>query len=228
MSKTDKRHVGQDIPGSPDRSFLRKNFSRFALSAAPAALATAGLFLIMDRMITTDEVHLAEAQTYALETITPQYKDMDARPTKRTPPQKLPDAVEPPPPPKLSTNKANIDLPTPTIQGAAPEEVGFGKVAPMEFGVPNISDISARPIRPPVPEYPRAAAERGLEGNCDVSLDVDVRGRPYNIKATCTDSVFVRSAERAVSKVQFAAKIVRGQAAERHNVVYPLVYQIEE
>ena len=81
MSKTDKRHVGQDIPGSPDRSFLRKNFSRFALSAAPAALATAGLFLIMDRMITTDEVHLAEAQTYALETITPQYKDMDARPT---------------------------------------------------------------------------------------------------------------------------------------------------
>ncbi|HAW53392.1 MAG TPA: energy transducer TonB, partial [Hyphomonas sp.] len=46
--------------------------------------------------------------------------------------------------------------------------------------------------------------------------------------ATCTDSVFKREAERAVSKVEFAPKIIRGKAAERRNVVYPLEFKLAD
>ena len=56
---------------------------------------------------------------------------------------------------------------------------------------------------------------------------MDTRGRPYNVEASCTDSVFKREAERAVSRVEFAPKIVRGQPAERRNVVYPLEFQLD-
>ena len=91
-----------------------------------------------------------------------------------------------------------------------------------------ISDRDAQPIRPPAPSYPQRAAERGTEGSCDVRFDVDTRGRPYNISATCTDSVFKREAERAVSKVEFAPKIIRGKAAERRNVVYPLEFKLAD
>ena len=91
-----------------------------------------------------------------------------------------------------------------------------------------ISDRDAQPIRPPVPTYPSRAAERGIEGSCDVRFDVDTRGEPYNVTADCTDRVFKREAERAVSRVEFAPKIIRGQAAERRNVVYPLEFTLAE
>ena len=79
-----------------------------------------------------------------------------------------------------------------------------------------------------MPTYPSRAAERGIEGSCEVRFDVDTRGRPYNVQATCTDSIFKREAERAVGRVEFAPKIVRGQAAERRNVVYPLEFTLQD
>jgi TonB family protein len=88
------------------------------------------------------------------------------------------------------------------------------------------SDRDARPIRPPVPSYPQRAQQRGLSGSCDVRFDVDPRGKPYNVAATCTDAVFKTEAERAVSEVEFVPKIVDGKAVERLNVVYPLEFNL--
>ena len=120
-----------------------------------------------------------------------------------------------------------MNLPTPQIQGAAPSAVKFDRVQSLDINPVAISDRDATPIRPPVPTYPSRAAERGTEGECTVSFNVDVRGRPYDVKADCTDSIFRREAVRAVSKVEFAPKIVKGQARERRNVVYPLVFKLD-
>jgi protein TonB len=60
-----------------------------------------------------------------------------------------------------------------------------------------------------------------------VRFDVDTRGRPYNVQATCTDNIFKSEAERSVSRVEFAPTIVRGQAVERRNVVYPLEFKLQ-
>lgn len=77
----------------------------------------------------------------------------------------------------------------------------------------------------PVPVYPALAIEIGLQGSCDVLFDIDVTGRPYNVRSFCSDAIFAESAERAVSDAVFLPMIVQGRPIERHNVVYPLEYR---
>lgn len=201
---------------------------RIGVGVPVAAAVTYLLYILMMWLITPNEIELNEADQRVLEAITPEQQNTETRIRQRSKANKIDAADKPPPPPKLSSSKSQIDLPTPSIQGAAPTELNFERVQSLAIDPVAISDRDAQPIRPPTPSYPQRAAERGIEGSCDVRFDVDVRGRPYNVSATCTDSIFKREAERAVNRVEFAPKIVRGQAAERRNVVYPLEFTLEQ
>ena len=185
------------------------------------------LFIVMNQLISVKEVNLEKGEQRVLTAITPQQQDSEVRTRQRSKPKRIDSAQKPPPPPKVSATKSNINLPTPQIEGAAPTELNLGRMQSLAIDPVAISDRDAQPIRPPVPTYPQRAAERGIEGSCEVRFDVDTRGKPYNIEATCTDSVFVREAQRAVGRVEFAPKIVRGKAAERRNVVYPLEFKLQ-
>lgn len=203
-------------------------FVRIGIGLPAAALIVFALFQFMRLAISQDYQEPELGEQRKLEAITPQQETEEVRRNQRSKPQKLASANKPPPPPKLSTNKSDIDLPTPNIQGSAPQELNFSRMDQLAIDPVAISDRDAQPIRPPQPSYPQRAAERGIEGSCDVRFDVDTRGRPYNITASCTDNIFRREAERAVARVEFAPKIIRGQAAERKNVVYPLVFQLQD
>jgi protein TonB len=185
------------------------------------------LFILMSQLISVKEVNLESGPQRVLTAITPQKQDSEVRTRQRSKPKRIDSAQKPPPPPKVSATKSNINLPTPKIEGAAPTDLNLGRMQSLAIDPVAISDRDAQPIRPPMPSYPQRAAERGTEGSCEVRFNVDTRGRPYDIVATCTDSVFVREAERAVSKVEFAPKIIRGKAAERKNVVYPLEFKLQ-
>lgn len=199
---------------------------RLILTALPAAAITFGLAMGMRALITVDDVNLKEESQRKLVAFTPQFQDAEAHP-KRPKPKLLKTASKPPPPPKFSTTNSDIDLPTPIIQEAPPTEVGFVR-SEFPLGPPIVvSDRKAQPIRPPSPTYPTRAAERGIEGNCNVKFDVDSRGRPFNIVAECTDQVFKREAERSVGKVEFAPKIVRGKPVERRNVIFPIQFGLD-
>ncbi len=201
---------------------------RLGIGVPVAIFVTYALFQIMRILISAPyEEPPVEAQR-VIERITPADDDQQVNRRARSKPRRLSSADKPPPPPKLSTTKSQIDLPTPNIQGAAPTELQFDRMSSLAIDPVAISDRDAQPIRPPVPTYPTRAAERGIEGECEVRFDVDTRGRPYNVEATCSDRIFTREAERAVSKVEFAPKIIRGQAAERRNVVYPLEFTLAE
>jgi protein TonB len=201
---------------------------RLAIGVPLALIVTYILFQLMRILISQDYVEPEIDQARVIEKITPQEDAQEINRRTRSKPRRLNSADKPPPPPKLSTTKSQIDLPTPNIQGAAPSELNVGPMSSFSFDPVAISDRDAQPVRPPVPSYPTRAAERGIEGSCEVRFDVDVRGRPYNVEASCTDSVFRREAVRAVSRVEFAPKIVRGQAAERRNVVYPLEFRLAD
>jgi protein TonB len=185
------------------------------------------LFILMNQLISVKEVNLESGPQRVLTAITPQKQDSEVRTRQRSKPKRIDSAQKPPPPPKVSATKSNINLPTPKIEGAAPTDLNLGRMQSLAIDPVAISDRDAQPIRPPMPTYPQRAAERGTEGSCEVRFNVDTRGRPYDIVATCTDSVFTREAERAVSKVEFAPKIIRGKAAERKNVVYPLEFKLQ-
>jgi periplasmic protein TonB len=196
--------------------------------AAPIAIAIVlGLLIFMGRIISQEFIEPEGKEQRVLEAITPSEESQEVRRSSRSRPQRLASADKPPPPPKLSSSKSDIDLPTPNIQGAAPTELNFDRVQSIAIDPVAISDRDAQPISPPVVQYPRRAAERGIEGSCEVRFDVNARGEPFNVQADCSDSVFKREAERAVSRVRFAPKIVRGQALERRNVVYPMEFGLD-
>lgn len=200
---------------------------RIVIGLAVAAPITYLIFLLMSALISVDEINISESESRILAAITPQKQDSDVRTRQRSQPKKIEAADKPPPPPKQSATKSTINLPTPKIEGAVPQNLDLGKMQSLAIDPVAVSDRDAQPIRPPMPSYPQRAQERGLSGSCDVRFDVDTRGKPYNISANCTDNVFKSEAERAVSRVEFAPKIVRGQAVERRNVVYPLEFNIQ-
>lgn len=199
------------------------------LVGVPAAIVVVfSLFTFMYRVIGDFDPPEEGKEPPQLERITPQQQDSEVRSRQRAKPKKLQSADKPPPPPKLQTTKSDIDLPTPEIKGAAPTELKIERVQSLAIDPVAISDRDAQPIRPPIVQYPDRAAQRGTEGSCEVKFDVDTRGKPKNVVATCTDSVFRREAERAVARVEFAPKIVRGQPAERRNVVYPIDFTLDD
>jgi len=200
---------------------------RLGIGVPLAAIVTYGLFTLMYTLINQEWQEPEETEQRVIERITPAEENTEIQRRARSKPRRIASADKPPPPPKLSTSKSNIDLPTPSIQGSAPTELNIERMGSLAIDPVAINDRDAQPIRPPVPTYPTRAAERGTEGSCDVRFDVDTRGRPYNIQADCTDNIFKREAERAVSRVEFAPKIIRGKAAERRNVVYPLEFRLE-
>ena len=207
---------------------LNNSLIRIALGVPAAAAIVYGLFIFMGWLISAEFDPDTAVETRTIERITPEERNEDIRAKSRSKPKRLASADKPPPPPKLSATKSDVNLPTPQIQGSAPTAVKFDRVQSLDINPVAISDRDATPIRPPVVTYPSRAAERGTEGECTVTFNVDVRGRPYDVKADCTDSVFRREAVRAVSKVEFAPNVVKGQARERRNVVYPLVFQLDE
>lgn len=205
---------------------LSNSWLRIGVGIPVAAVIVFGLFILMGRLISADYDPKDNVETRTIERITPEERTEDVRTRSRSKPKRIASADKPPPPPKLSASKSDVNLPTPQIQGTAPTAVKFDRVQSLDVNPVAISDRDATPIRPPVVTYPTRAAERGTEGECTVSFNVDVRGRPYDVNADCSDSVFRREAVRAVSKVEFAPKIVKGQARERRNVVYPLVFKL--
>ena len=200
---------------------------RLLISFAIAAPIAILIFLFMSMLIAVNEISLEAKESRVLSAITPQSNDSDVRTRQRAKPQRIDSAAKPPPPPKQSATKSSINLPTPKIDGAVPQNLDLGRMKSLAIDPVAVSDRDAQPIRPPTPSYPQRAQERGLSGSCDVRFDVDTRGKPYNVAATCTESVLKSEAERAVSRVEFAPKIVRGKAVERRNVVYPLEFNIE-
>ncbi|WP_291059707.1 TonB family protein [Hyphomonas sp.] len=202
-------------------------FMRFLVATAIAVPIVLLIFLLMNALISVKELKLASGEQRVLAAITPQKQDSDVRTRQRAKPQRIDSSAKPPPPPKQSATKSSINLPTPRIDGAVPQNLDLGRMKSLAIDPVAVSDRDAQPIRPPTPSYPQRAQERGLSGTCDVRFDVDTRGKPYNVSATCSDSIFKSEAERAVSKVEFAPKIVRGKAVERRNVVYPLEFNIQ-
>lgn len=201
---------------------------RILIGVPLAMVVTYGLYAFMLTAITKDEINLGERSHRVLAAITPREAEEEVRTKSRELPDEINTDDKPPPPPKLQPTKSDIDLPEANI-GRVPTNIDkLDRSSIMDIDMAAISDRDAQPIRPPVPIYPRRAAERGLEGTCDVRFHVSKEGEPYMIDAECTNKIFKREAERAVQKVRFAPKIIRGVTYERRNVVYPIEFNLKD
>ena len=214
---------------------------RFAVGIPIAAIIAVGLFMLMENLIRVNQVCQVGATWNAelrkcvkvdqrgLRDFLADNPEIEAVRTNRKEVRKLDKANKPPPPPKLTATKKNIDLPTPQIQGAAPTEISFDRVTNIDVGSVVVSDRDAQPVRPPN-QGPliRAIQRVGKSATCEVRLDVDERGKPYNVDATCNVAAYERAAEQAVKAAEFAPKIIKGKPARRSGVVYPFELNLEE
>ena len=80
--------------------------------------------------------------------------------------------------------------------------------------------------KPPVPNYPRRALDRGTQGVCEVEMDIDIDGKPMNVIAYCSDGVFVSESQTAIKKMRFEPLEIDGQFYVFPSYSYPLEFNI--
>lgn len=203
------------------------NLIRLIIGVPIAIIVTFALFALMQRLIFVGEVEFdEEGDEYSFD-INPQVEELNAR-TRDTSIEDVQQVDPPPPPPQIERQAA--DLPTEslsTIVGSIPDfdapQLNSGNVS---F---NVSDRDAQPLVRIPPQYPVRAAERGLEGYCDMRFNVSPDGTPIEIEATyCTSSMFQRSSIRAVERWRYSQRIVDGVAQTRVGVQTRIEYELAD
>ncbi|WP_421785960.1 energy transducer TonB [Hyphobacterium sp.] len=203
------------------------NILRLIIGVPIALIVTFALFALMQRLIFVEEVEIDDAGDEYSFDINPQVEEVNAR-TRDTSIEDVQQVDPPPPPPQIERQAA--DLPTEslsTIVGNIPEfdtpELNSGNVS---F---NVSDRDAQPLVRIPPQYPVRAAERGLEGYCDMLFNVSPDGTPVDIQATnCTSSMFERSSIRAVERWRYSQRIVDGVPQMRRGVQTRIEYELSD
>jgi len=201
---------------------------RLAFCALPAAGATIGLFALMQGLISAEHTVTETYEPLTISKITPTQTADSNTPASRRPVKIIDVAAPPPNQPAATATQADVFIPTPSYSGAVPARVIRAGLPTFDWSTTTLNDRGVKPIRPPRIDYPPRALARGLEGACEVSLDVDTRGMPVNVSATCTDKVFETAAEKAVKRSEFAPRIRRGKPVFITGVVYPLVFTISD
>lgn len=216
-----------NVPQGPSSVKSVSKSKRFLAVAVPAGLMTLSLYALMQSLIQVDYVSAPDQRVYELSAYIEQTHREDAVVRQKKPPRPKP--IDPPPAAEqLVKSVSNPSVPT----------NGFAGVAPAVYDSPDlrtliptratsIVDRTIQPITPPMPIYPDSAAKRGLTGDCEVHFNVSPKGDPFNITAKCSDRVFKRAAEKAVSKVKFAPKIHDGLPVTVTGAVYPIVFQMD-
>ena len=225
MTTTTIPHTLSDFSAARP-SWLMNGRQRLLASTLPAAVVTAGLFGIMTGLIQVKEVKLAPAETRILESIVYSHEEPSEVMSKHEFPA-IPEAATPPPPPQVSAAPKGVSMPPIVLVGNAPQGLPIDHITPILTGPQPIGDRIATPVRPPMPTYPSSATTRGLEGDCDVRFDITPRGTPFNVKASCTHSIFESEARRAVERAEFLPQIVNGHAVESYGAVYPLAFRFD-
>lgn len=194
----------------------------------PAGIVTFGLFTAMQNIVAVDAVEAPEMTVYDVKPYMAAEIDEPVDPIRS--PVTRRDPVSPPPiPPKLINSVNNPKLPIGSYVGTTPADYGAADLdSVMPVRATSIIDRGIQPITPPIPEYPRDAAARSIEGFCDVHLSVSIKGEPFNVEAKCSDRLFIKAAERSVKKVKFAPQIRDGLPVTVTGVVYPLEFRLKQ
>jgi protein TonB len=192
------------------------------------ALIAVTMFALMRYLILTDARPVDEAREAPNIEITSDRRDSEVI-TRQDRPDEPDDVKAPPPPPRIEAAKAEQPQ-----EGLAAALGALPDINPDAVQGENISFVVAdrdeQPLVRMEPNYPMRAAERGLEGTCDMTFDVLPDGTidASTIDADCTSSLFARDASRAVARWKYNPKIVNGEAVVRRGVRTTLDFRLAD
>ncbi|HDZ09739.1 energy transducer TonB [Pseudohongiella sp.] len=198
---------------------------RWLISLVLAAGITLALFYFMQALIATGSQLDQRANVVRIVDATMPEIEMEViRDVER--PEEIQEIEETPPPPENRNvdmdNMANLGIDT----SGADLDIG------LDIGATGLSatDGEMLPLVNIQPTYPTRAAQRGIEGWCQVSFTVTASGGVENVEVIDAEprGMFDSASIRAAERFRFQPRVVNGEAVPVPNVQYVFRYQLEE
>lgn len=186
---------------------------------------TFGLFYIMQALVVSDRVNLSDVQSVRFVDVISVDRPQEAKAEKREVQKPVPPEAPPP----------DLDIPTSTTSMSG-QNLDFSALSldtsldssRVDLGAPTDGDYL--PLVHIQPQYPRRAAERGIEGYVIVELTVTVDGTVEDVRIVEADppGYFERDAERAAYKFKYKPKVVNGEPVPVAGVQYLFTFNLED
>ena len=196
---------------------------RTALVGLPALAVTAGLFALMQGLISEefapeDVVEIAEID------INPRVEELVV--AERTVEFRELQRVEtPPPPPAIDAPKADKPSEPVAAMGGAVPDFPRPQISRTAFEVV-IDRKDAQPLVRIPPQMPPRAEK---SGHCKVRFNVSPEGQPFDVQATyCTERMFESPSVRSVQKWKYNPKIQDGRPVGRTGVESKITFRLTD
>ncbi len=208
---------------------------RHLVSAALGLLVTAGLFFLMQHLISMGDAEVKDRVVG---------KVIDfVRVRPQTPIEQKKRELPNRPPPAEQPSAPQLKMSQPSGLSAA-EGGGVMSVAAMapsadmlkpkirggpQLGPPTTTDAPAIPLVRVEPQYPPNAARKGIQGWVRMRFDISPEGKVVNpvVVAASPPGVFDTYALRAIKKWKYRPKIVKGSAVARRGVQVKLLFRLD-
>jgi protein TonB len=152
--------------------------------------------------------------------------------TKQRQPKKPP--VAPAEPPKMSAPKPNVDTTaTSTDAGSfVADDIDISPQMSVDSGLSGASSSDGEylPIVKIAPQYPRSAAQRGIEGYVVLEFTVTTLGTVTDVKVIEAEpaNIFNQAAISAAQKFKYKPKVVDGKPVEVTGVRNIIRFELEK
>jgi protein TonB len=197
---------------------------RWLVSFALAAGITLLLFWFMQALIATGSQLDQRADVTRIVDATMPDIEMDVQ--REVPEPEQIELVDPPPTPEqdreFEQNPDGISFSTETANVGGDIEISMAGI--------NATDGDMLPLVNVSPSYPTRAAQRGIQGWCQVRFTVTAEGGVRGVEVVDAEpqGIFDRSSIRAAERFRFQPRVVDGEAVDVPGVQYVFRYELEE
>lgn len=198
---------------------------RWLISLGLGALVTLVLFYFMQALIASGGEMPQQANVIRIVDATmPEIVMEVVREVER--PQEIEQLDTPPP----EVPDRNIDMDGGVELNIAREAVNVDIGLDIGGVTLGVSDGEMLPLVNIQPTYPTRAAQRGIEGWCQVAFTVTETGGVKDIRVVDADppGMFDQASIRAAERFRFQPRVVNGQPVEVPNVQYVFRFQLED
>lgn len=198
---------------------------RWLTSLALGAFVTIALIYLMQALIATGaQLDERVSVVRIVDATMPEITMEVVREVER--PEQLDDLT--PPPPDAADRNVNMDTgPALNIsRGGVDVDIDIN-IGGASLG---ISDGEMLPLVNIQPQYPTRAAQRGIEGWCQVAFTVTETGGVRDVRVVDADppGMFDQASIRAAERFRFQPRVVSGEGVEVPNVQYVFRFQLED
>ena len=198
---------------------------RWLISIGLAGVITLTLFYFMQALIATGSQ--LDQQRDIIRIVDATMPDIEMEVVREVEePEPLDDMDEPPP----QQDDRQFDMDAGAGLNIAREQVSMD--TGLDIGAAGIgaSDGEMLPLVNITPTYPTRAAQRGIEGWCQVEFTVTAEGGVEDVVVVDAEpaGIFNNSSIRAAQRFRFQPRVVDGQAVPVPGVQYVFRYQLED